>query len=99
MDRAAQAVMEALPDVVIGFGESDEYSFLLRKSCTLYNRRQRYVITRCDFSFQVDTQIIRVALLRSSKIVTSTPARKKSAIFVNGTKYPMCAGHFHTSIN
>ncbi|KAH9030815.1 tRNAHis guanylyltransferase [Lactarius hengduanensis] len=40
MDLAACAVMREYPDVVLAYGESDEYSFLLRKSTKLYNRRQ-----------------------------------------------------------
>ncbi|KAG5641868.1 hypothetical protein DXG03_004092 [Asterophora parasitica] len=40
MDHAARDVMEEYPDIVLGFGESDEFSFLLRKSTELYNRRQ-----------------------------------------------------------
>lgn len=41
MDKAAQTVMEEYPDIVLGFGESDEFSFLFKKSTKLYNRRQR----------------------------------------------------------
>lgn len=55
MNRAAQSVMEELRDVVLAFGESDEYrsaqlsrlrkvlnrvSFLIRRSSNLYNRRR-----------------------------------------------------------
>ncbi|KIM33978.1 hypothetical protein M408DRAFT_60379 [Serendipita vermifera MAFF 305830] len=39
MDAAAKQVMKAYPEVAMAFGESDEYSFLLRKTCNLYNRR------------------------------------------------------------
>jgi len=39
MDAAAMHVMKTYPEVSMAFGESDEYSFLLRKSCNLYNRR------------------------------------------------------------
>ncbi|ESK89465.1 putative trnahis guanylyltransferase [Moniliophthora roreri MCA 2997] len=45
MDRAAEALMEEYPDIVLGFGESDEYSFLLRKSTSLYNRRHAKVVS------------------------------------------------------
>ncbi|KAG7090131.1 hypothetical protein E1B28_011739 [Marasmius oreades] len=45
MDRAAEALMEEYPDIVLGFGESDEYSFLLRKSTALYNRRQAKIVS------------------------------------------------------
>ncbi|KAI9451357.1 Thg1 C terminal domain-containing protein [Lactarius psammicola] len=40
MDLAAWTVMREYPDVVLAYGQSDEYSFLLRKSAKLYNRRQ-----------------------------------------------------------
>ncbi|KAK1923225.1 putative tRNA guanylyltransferase [Papiliotrema laurentii] len=40
MDHAARSVMEELGDVVLAFGESDEYSFLIRRSSQLYNRRR-----------------------------------------------------------
>jgi tRNA(His) 5'-end guanylyltransferase len=29
MDRAAQRVLEEVPDVVLGFGESDEYRYVV----------------------------------------------------------------------
>ncbi|KAJ3516523.1 hypothetical protein NLJ89_g1069 [Agrocybe chaxingu] len=45
MDHAAKAVMEEYPDIVLAFGESDEFSFLLRKSTTLYNRRQSKIVS------------------------------------------------------
>lgn len=46
MNKAAFYVMESLrPDISLAFGESDEYSFLLRKSCTLYKRRQSKIVT------------------------------------------------------
>jgi len=40
MDHAAVDLMREFPDIIIGFGQSDEFSFLLRKSTTLYNRRR-----------------------------------------------------------
>jgi tRNA(His) 5'-end guanylyltransferase len=64
MDHAARMVMGEYKDIVLAFGESDEFryerwrclinhsrcpipvaSFLLRKSCTLYNRRCSKIIT------------------------------------------------------
>ncbi|KAG6897011.1 hypothetical protein C0992_004655 [Termitomyces sp. T32_za158] len=45
MDHAARDVMEQYPDIVLAFGESDEYSFLLRKSTDLYNRRQAKIMS------------------------------------------------------
>ncbi|KAH9991731.1 Thg1 C terminal domain-containing protein [Russula vinacea] len=40
MDHAAISLMTEFPDIILGFGQSDEYSFLFRKSAALYNRRQ-----------------------------------------------------------
>ncbi|KAF8645868.1 hypothetical protein AX16_007526 [Volvariella volvacea WC 439] len=45
MDHAARSLMEAYPDIMLAFGESDEYSFLLRKSTALYNRRQAKIVS------------------------------------------------------
>ncbi|KAF8752128.1 hypothetical protein RHS01_08035 [Rhizoctonia solani] len=45
MDHAAQTVMEEYPDIVLGFGESDEFSFLFKKSTKLYNRRQSKIVS------------------------------------------------------
>ncbi|KAI0035704.1 tRNAHis guanylyltransferase [Vararia minispora EC-137] len=45
MDRAARAIMEEYKDAVLAFGESDEYSFLLRRSTSLYNRRHAKILT------------------------------------------------------
>eukprot|EP00892_Ulva_mutabilis_P001933 jgi/Ulvmu1/11740/UM008_0153.1 len=39
MDGCAVAVMQELGDIVLAFGESDEYSFVFRKQTTLYKRR------------------------------------------------------------
>jgi tRNAHis guanylyltransferase len=43
MNRAAKTVMEEFPDIVFAIGESDEYSFVFRRNCNLFQRRQRYV--------------------------------------------------------
>ncbi|KAF8328348.1 tRNAHis guanylyltransferase-domain-containing protein [Cantharellus anzutake] len=45
MNKAARDVMEAYPDSVLAFGESDEFSFLFRKSCKLWNRRHSKILT------------------------------------------------------
>ncbi|KAF8230588.1 tRNAHis guanylyltransferase [Tricholoma matsutake] len=45
MDHAARDVMDEYPDIVFGFGESDEFSFLFRKSADLYHRRQAKIIS------------------------------------------------------
>ncbi|KAJ7149825.1 Thg1 C terminal domain-containing protein [Mycena crocata] len=45
MDHAAGDLMEQFPDIVLGFGESDEFSFLIRRSASLYNRRQSKIVS------------------------------------------------------
>ncbi|KZP22625.1 tRNAHis guanylyltransferase [Athelia psychrophila] len=45
MDHAAQDLMSEFKDIVLAFGESDEFSFLLRKSTSLYNRRHTKIVT------------------------------------------------------
>ncbi|KAI0685105.1 tRNAHis guanylyltransferase [Cytidiella melzeri] len=45
MDHAAQDVMDQYKDIVLAFGESDEYSFLFKKSTMLYNRRKAKIVT------------------------------------------------------
>ncbi|KAJ7140076.1 Thg1 C terminal domain-containing protein [Mycena crocata] len=45
MDHAATDMMEQYPDIILAFGESDEFSFLMRKSASLYNRRQSKIVS------------------------------------------------------
>lgn len=45
MNHAARSVMHELDDVLIGFGESDEFSFLFRKSTDLYQRRESKIVS------------------------------------------------------
>ncbi|EJD39028.1 tRNAHis guanylyltransferase [Auricularia subglabra TFB-10046 SS5] len=58
MDAAAAAVMDEFRDVVLAFGESDEFSFLLRKKCTLYNRRQSKILSTL-VSFFTSVYVLR----------------------------------------
>ncbi|KAK3094379.1 hypothetical protein FSP39_000972 [Pinctada imbricata] len=39
MTRAAQAVMEEYNDVVLAYGQSDEYTFVFRRNTNVFNRR------------------------------------------------------------
>lgn len=39
MTRAAACVFEELNDICLGFGHSDEFSFVFRKNTVMYNRR------------------------------------------------------------
>jgi len=45
MNHAARCVMHELDDIHLAFGESDEYSFLFRKSTDLYQRRQAKIVS------------------------------------------------------
>ncbi|PWZ02637.1 tRNAHis guanylyltransferase [Testicularia cyperi] len=46
MNESARYVMQSLKgQIALAFGESDEYSFLLRKNCTLYSRRVSKITT------------------------------------------------------
>lgn len=39
MNAAAKAVMKEFPEIILAYGQSDEYSFVFKKDSTLYNRR------------------------------------------------------------
>ena len=41
MNATGARVMQAYPDMVLGYGESDEYSFVLKPKCDMYMRRSR----------------------------------------------------------
>ena len=45
MGVAARAVMEDQNDIILAYGQSDEYSFLFRKDSSLYQRRKDKIIT------------------------------------------------------
>jgi len=51
MNAAAKAVLKELPDIVIAYGISDEYSFVLHKSCTLFERRSSKLVTTIASTF------------------------------------------------
>ncbi|GAU90337.1 hypothetical protein RvY_02766 [Ramazzottius varieornatus] len=45
MNKAATSVMKDFKDVVIAYGQSDEYSFVLDKKTNLYNRRESKILS------------------------------------------------------
>ncbi|KAF9790808.1 tRNAHis guanylyltransferase [Thelephora terrestris] len=45
MDEAASSVMETFTDITLAFGESDEFSFLFKRSTSVYNRRHAKILT------------------------------------------------------
>ncbi|KAI9346913.1 tRNAHis guanylyltransferase-domain-containing protein [Obelidium mucronatum] len=44
-NEAAKGVMNEIQDVVLGYGQSDEFSFVLKKDSTLYKRREAKIIS------------------------------------------------------
>ncbi|KZT02570.1 tRNAHis guanylyltransferase [Laetiporus sulphureus 93-53] len=51
MDRAARDVMNQFKEIVLAFGESDEYSFLFRRNTVVYSRRQSKILTNVTSLF------------------------------------------------
>ncbi|KAM0123856.1 hypothetical protein ACHAP3_010811 [Botrytis cinerea] len=51
MNAAAKAVMMELPDIMIAYGISDEYSFVFHKSCVLFERRSSKLVTTIVSTF------------------------------------------------
>lgn len=45
MNHAAIKVMEEFRDIILGYGQSDEYSFIFRKETDVYNRRSSKLLT------------------------------------------------------
>lgn len=42
MNCCAESVVRNFADIVIGYGQSDEFSFVFKKSTNLFKRRARY---------------------------------------------------------
>lgn len=42
MTQSARSVMGELEDIVIAYGQSDEFSFVFKRTSTLFKRRARY---------------------------------------------------------
>ncbi|KAI9744439.1 MAG: tRNA-His guanylyltransferase [Claussenomyces sp. TS43310] len=51
MNAAAKAVMNDLPDIVVAYGISDEYSFVLHRTCSLFERRSSKLVTTIVSTF------------------------------------------------
>ncbi|TGZ84342.1 putative tRNAHis guanylyltransferase [Ascodesmis nigricans] len=45
MNACAEAVVTDLPDVIFAYGVSDEYSFVLKRECELFERRESKLVT------------------------------------------------------
>ncbi|XP_011706322.1 PREDICTED: probable tRNA(His) guanylyltransferase [Wasmannia auropunctata] len=51
MNRAAITVMEDFKQIILGFGQSDEYSFVFRKDTQLYKRRASKLMSNVNSLF------------------------------------------------
>ncbi|KAL2796127.1 Thg1 C terminal domain-containing protein [Aspergillus keveii] len=51
MNAAAAEVLKDLPDIVIAYGVSDEYSFVFHPSCDLFERRSAKLVTTIVSTF------------------------------------------------
>ncbi|CAK7224154.1 tRNA-His guanylyltransferase [Sporothrix eucalyptigena] len=51
MNTAAKAVMADLPDIVLAYGVSDEYSFVFHKTCQLFERRASKLVSTVVSTF------------------------------------------------
>ncbi|KAH7390747.1 tRNAHis guanylyltransferase-domain-containing protein [Phaeosphaeria sp. MPI-PUGE-AT-0046c] len=51
MNAAAMAVMKELPDLVLAYGNSDEFSFVFHKDCALFERRASKLTTTITSTF------------------------------------------------
>jgi len=45
MTKCAKKVMQEFNECVVSYGQSDEYSFVFRKDCSLYSRRPSKIVT------------------------------------------------------
>ncbi len=58
MNKAAQLLMQDIPDIIIGYGDSDEFSFILHKNCNLFDRRESKLIS--TFSSTITAYYIKL---------------------------------------
>ncbi|CAB4384233.1 unnamed protein product [Rhizophagus irregularis] len=45
MNKCAETVMTEIHDIILAYGQSDEYSFVLKKECDLYCRREAKILS------------------------------------------------------
>ena len=51
MALAGISVMESFPEIFLGYGQSDEFSFAFKKNAKLYNRRHEKILTNVVSTF------------------------------------------------
>ena len=45
MNKCAKEVMKNFNEIIIAYGDSDEYSFVFKKSATIFNRREDKILS------------------------------------------------------
>ncbi|PKC08287.1 tRNA-histidine guanylyltransferase 1 [Rhizophagus irregularis] len=45
MNKCAETVMTEIHDIILAYGQSDEYSFVIKKECDLYCRREAKILS------------------------------------------------------
>ncbi|CUS11726.1 unnamed protein product [Tuber aestivum] len=51
MNASAAATLKAIPEILIAYGASDEFSFLLSRECALFNRREDKLVSTVVSTF------------------------------------------------
>ncbi len=74
MSEAAKTVMKEFSDIVLAYGQSDEYSFVLRKSCSLYSRRSAKIISNIVSIFSSSYVFHWPKYFREEQILLSIPS-------------------------
>ncbi|KAK6068832.1 tRNAHis guanylyltransferase [Seiridium cupressi] len=97
MNAAAKAVMTELPDITIGYGVSDEFSFVFHKTCTLFERRSSLDLYGILCIFLVDV------FSRYAYLVTVAQLRWASSMLPQCPKlarlYELETGHINNLYN
>ncbi|KAK9321954.1 Thg1 C terminal domain-containing protein [Lipomyces orientalis] len=58
MNAAAKQVMGQIPDIAGAYGQSDEYSFVLRRECRLFDRREAKLVSTFASTFTAHYQFL-----------------------------------------
>ena len=82
MNQAAASVMSDWGDAILAFGESDEYSFVLSRSCTAYGRRSAKIATNIASAFAANF------VFYWSRFFPDTPLRSPPAFDARCVCYP-----------
>ncbi|KAF5269234.1 hypothetical protein FQR65_LT02535 [Abscondita terminalis] len=69
MNRSATRVMQEYKDIVLSYGESDEYSFVFRKETQLHNRRGTKILTYINSLFSSSYVFYWDEYFRSQKLL------------------------------